>query len=308
MIGGHRVTLDIDEQATLLAATVDFNADALGRARALLTGAPVVRLLGIGSSRHAAGYGAHALDILGGVPATVLAAPGAHVAQPAFGPSAPVIVLSQSGETPALVDAARQARAAGAAIISITNAPGSPLEAMADVALECQAGEERVIAATKSVTTQAVLLRALAAPFDADPLTRAVQAALAADVEQHVVGDPPAAVVCNGFAAEWIADEIALKLAEMAGRAVTAEPLVEHLHGPVAARGPVLAFVDDADPNVAALGADDVVRVPHPSTGDPSLDAIVTLVLGQRVALAWSRRLGEDADAPRGLQKVTATR
>jgi len=306
--GGRLVSLDIAEQPAVLDAALAGNGGGLVRGRAVLAGARVVRLLAIGSSRHAAGYGASVLDVLGGVPATVLPAPGAAVAQPGFGPDTPVIVLSQSGSTPSLVEAAQSARAAGAPIISITNVPGSPLESMADVALQCRAGEERVVAATKSVTAQAVLLRALAVPFDVRPLIRAVVTALAIDVDPFVVGEPPDAVVCGGVGAEWVAEEIALKLAEMAGRSVSAEPLVEHLHGPVAAAGPVLAFVDPADPNAPALGGDGVVRVPVPSTGDASLDAIVTLVMGQRVALAWARALGEDPDAPRGLQKVTATR
>jgi glucosamine--fructose-6-phosphate aminotransferase (isomerizing) len=174
--------------------------------------------------------------------------------------------------------------------------------------LQCGAGDERVVAATKSVTTQAALLRALAQSFEPGPLLAGIEAALVADIDRYVLGDPPEAVVCGGFGAEWIADEIALKLAEMAGWAVSAEPLVEHLHGPVAARGAVLAFVDPADPNAAGLGGETVVVVPTPPTGDASLDAIVTLVLGQRVARAWALHLGEDPDAPRGLQKVTSTR
>lgn len=308
MTGGRLVAADIADQAVVLPAALDGNQRALRVARELLEGARVVRLLAMGSSRHAAGYGAQCIDVLGRLPATVLPAPGAAVALPRFGSQTPVVVLSQSGRTPALVDAAARARAAGSAVVAVTNAADSPLEELADVTLRCGAGEERVVAATKSVTAQAVLLRALAAPYDGSPLWRAVDHALGTGLDDAVAGHPPAAIVCGGFAAEWIADEIALKLAEMAGRAATAEPLVEHLHGPVAAAGPVLAFVDGADPNGAALAVSDVVRVPLQVTGDPSLDAIATLVLGQRVALAWAHRLGEDADAPRGLRKITATR
>ena len=308
MTAGQLVALDIEEQRSCLAAAVDANARALESARSLVSSARVVRLLGIGSSRHAAGYGASCLDVLAGVPATVLPAPGAAVALPRFAADSPVIVLSQSGETPSLVEAARAARSAGAPLVAVTNAERSPLESVADVVLRCGVGAERVVAATKSVTAQAVLLRALARRFEVLSLAGAVEEALSVDVSGFVVGQPPASVVCGGFAAEWVADEIALKLAEMAGRSVSAEPLVEHLHGPVAAAGPVLAFVDTDDPNASALDGADVVRVPTPSTGDPSLDAIVTLVLGQRVARAWALHLGEDPDAPRGLRKVTATR
>ena len=307
--GDLLVARDITEQASVLQGALVANGDAIERARSVIAGARVVRLVGIGSSRHAAGYGALALDVLGGTPATVLPAPGEAVAIPAFDAHAPVIVLSQSGETPSLVAASRDARAAGAPIICVTNSSRSPLESLATVTLHCAVGDERVVAATKSVTAQMVLLRALAAPFDASSLTDAVVAALAVDVESSLGAETPVAVVCSGFAAEWVADEIALKLAEMAGLAIAAEPLVEHLHGPIAASGSALAFVDGDDPNADALGSDDVVRVPlPPTTGDSSLDAVATLVVGQRVALAWALRLGEDPDAPRGLNKVTATR
>jgi glucosamine--fructose-6-phosphate aminotransferase (isomerizing) len=306
--GGRLVATDIADQAAVVPAALGSNARALTTARRVLAGARIVRLLGVGSSRHAAGYGALALDVFGAVPAAVMPAPGAAVARPAFGPDAPVVVLSQSGRTPALVAAAGEARATGAPVVAVTNSPGSPLEDLADVVLACRAGDERVVAATKSVTTQMALLRALAAPLEAAVLGRVIGAALEAPVG-HALGDaPPATVVCGGFAAEWIADEIALKLAEMAGRSVSAEPLVEYLHGPVAAAGPVLAFVDEGDPNDAALDRPGVTRLTGPSTGDRSLDAIATLVLGQRIAAAWAERLGEDPDAPRGLRKVTATR
>jgi glucosamine--fructose-6-phosphate aminotransferase (isomerizing) len=309
MSKGRLVEADIAEQPEVLRQALAANADAVAEAQRLLARRPLVRLLGIGSSRHAAGYGAACLDVLAGIPAAVLPAPGAAVARPPFMAGVPVVVLSQSGRTPALLDAAAAARQVGAPVVAVTNEPGSPLEQLADVTLACSAGPERVVAATKSVTAQAVVLRAVAGPVDATALDEAVRAALALDFADVVHGPPPAAVVCGGFAAEWVADEIALKFAEMAGRTVGAEPLVEHLHGPVAAGGPVLAFVDPSDPNAAALpDGRGAVRVAPPRSGDPSIDAIATLVLGQRLALAWARHLGEDADAPRGLQKVTATR
>ena len=45
-----------------------------------------------------------------------------------------------------------------------------------------------------------------------------------------------------------------------------------------------------------------------PSTGVPSLDAIVGVVVGQRIAHAVALATGQDPDADRGLQKVTRTR
>ncbi|MFA5787868.1 MAG: SIS domain-containing protein [Actinomycetota bacterium] len=317
---GAKAAADIAEQPQVVARALERNATRLEQARALVQRSSLVRLLAIGSSRHAAGYGGQALEILGDIPATVMPAPGAAVPLPRLHADQIVIVLSQSGRTPALLDAAKAAREAGVQVIAVTNEPDSPLEAIATVTLSCEAGPERVIAATKSVTSQAVLLRALACPIDKPNVEALIEAMRRAveevDSTKAVRGEIPRTVVCSGFAGEWIADEIALKFAEMTGRLVAAEPLVEHLHGPVAAPAFTLAFLDPADPNTEALsGHRRLVRVgPHasydlltPTTGDASLDSLVWLVIGQRIVMAWAHLLGEDPDAQRGLSKITLT-
>lgn len=303
---------DLADQPAALSRVLDVNAVALDDARALLSGARSVRLLGTGSSRHAAGVGAAALE-LAGVHADVPPAPGAAVPPLVLGPDDVLVAVSQSGETPALVTAAARARALGCRVVAVTNAGGT-LARSADVALDCAAGPERVVAATKSVTTSVLLLRALAGDVDTAPLVAAVRELLFADTGALVAGAHPTHVVAGGLGAEWVAAEVALKLAETGGRLLTSEPLVEHLHGPVAVPATVLALVEPADPNIAAL-VGDVVRVgPDPSYAlptrpldDPACAAVLALVAGQVAALAWGRRTGVDADAPRGLSKVTRT-
>jgi glucosamine--fructose-6-phosphate aminotransferase (isomerizing) len=303
------VEQDMAEQPDVIVRALERNADALERARARIAEAAFVRLVGIGSSRHAAGYGATALENLRGVPASVAAAPGEAVGMGALVPGHVAIVVSQSGRTPALVRAAHTLKDAGATIVSVTNDPSSELDELADVPLRCDAGAERVVAATKSVVAQCVLLRALAAPFDPSALGAATAATLEdGDLAARATGDAPDTVVASGFAAEWVSAEIALKFAEMAGRPAAGESLVEFLHGPVAAARRVVAFVRPDDPNAQALPAAVRIVPPLPSPGDDTLDAIVTLVAGQVIAHAWSLALGEDPDAPRGLSKVTPTR
>jgi glucosamine--fructose-6-phosphate aminotransferase (isomerizing) len=317
---GLLAAADIADQTDVLGAVLDRNAGELVRARALLRPARVVRLVGFGSSKHAAGYGAEALDVLGGLPATVLPAPGAAVPTPQPHADEPLIVLSQSGRTPALIAVAERAAASGVAVIAVTNEPKSPLEEIASVTLGCHAGAERVVAATKSVTAQCLLLRALADDVPAQmhsSLVDAVQRSAHLEGAGAVGATRPAAVVAAGFAAEWIADELALKLTEMAGFAVTSNSVVEHFHGPKASGEAVLAFLDPQDPNsgelaqmpnVTTVGPNPAFDVETPTTGDASLDAIVALVAGQRIARAWALHLGEDPDADRGLSKVTCTR
>jgi glucosamine--fructose-6-phosphate aminotransferase (isomerizing) len=317
---GERSAADIAEQPDVLARVVRRNELTLRRASSLIASARLVRFAGLGSSKHAAGYGARALDVTKGIPAAVLPAPGAGVSLPALRRDEPLVILSQSGRTPALVYLAQCARDAGVSVIAITNEPASALEKIATVTLACDAGTEHVVAATKSVSAQMLLVRALAVrPVDlgVDTLVDAVTKTLEIDVTPALGKHPPRGIVCAGFAAEWIADEIALKFAETVGLPATSESVVEHFHGPRATETSVLAFLDPTDPNsvelatldhVTTVGPHESYHVVTPATGDPTLDAIVTLIAGQRIVRAWALHLGEDPDADRGLSKVTQTR
>lgn len=303
---------DLGDQPFALGQVLDLNAGALAAARPLLASARSVRLLGTGSSRHAAGLGAAALE-LAGIRADVPPAPGADVPLPVLDRDDVLVAVSQSGETPALLTAVQRARERGCWVIGVSNGGGT-LARLADIHLDCATGPERVVAASKTVTTSALLLRALAGDVDVAPLVAAVRAVLAADTSAVVAGAHPTHVVAGGLGAEHVAAEVALKLAETGGRLLTAEPVVEHLHGPVAVPATTLALVHPLDPNAARLTGD-VVRV-GPDTSydlvtadlaDLACAAILSLVAGQVVALAWARRTGVDPDAARGLSKVTCT-
>lgn len=318
MTGSSGAAADIAEQPDVLSRVIRQNSAQLSAALDAIAGARVVRFAALGSSKHAAGYGAACLETFCALPAVVLPAPGAAVPLPQPRPDEPLVVLSQSGATPALITVVKRASRAGVTVLAITNEPGSPLEDIADITLACDAGPERVVAATKSVTAQCLLLRALAkepSHSEISSLVRAVHDVLSLDMCAALGTQPPSAVVAAGFASEWIADEIALKLAEMCGLPVTSESLVEHFHGPRAAGAPTVAFLAGRDPNAAGLsrdvsriGPDESFDVLTPTVGDASLDAIVSLVVGQRLALTWAAKLGVDPDADRGLSKVTGTR
>lgn len=309
---GAQFARDVREQPAALSRVLVVNAAALRAARDLVRTATSVRLLGVGSSRHAAGLGAACLE-LAGIRADAPPAPGADVPPPVLRPGDVLVAVSQSGETPALVAAVRLARDSGCRVVTVTNSPGT-LARQADVALHCTAGPERVVAASKSVTSSALLLRALAGDVDVDALVAAVTELLDADLTRLTAGAHPTHVVAGGLGAEHVAAEVALKMAETGGRLLTSEPVVEHLHGPAAVPATVLALVHPSDPNAQQLTGD-VVRIgPDPSyelatadLADPASAAVLRLVAGQLAALAWSRRGGVDADAARGLSKVTRT-
>ena len=282
----------------------------------------LVHFAGIGSSRHVAGFGAACVELMAGLPAVLMASPGAAVARPAIRAGELLVVVSQSGQTPALVELAGTARAAGATVIVLTNTPGSALSSVAHLVVPCGAGSETVVPATKSVTVMMLQLRAMCGPIDPAARNRLSQ------LTEHLVSDPlvaelaarhplPGLVVAGGFAAEWVADEVAIKLAEVSAHLAVAESVVDFLHGPAAVPAATLAFLDPDDPNTPAVlarpqvltvGPDDSYDLTLARTGEPALDAIAAVVAGQVLALEWSRAHGIDPDDPRGLQKVTLTR
>jgi glucosamine--fructose-6-phosphate aminotransferase (isomerizing) len=73
-----------------------------------------------------------------------------------------VLVISQSGETADTLEALREARLRDAATISVTNHASSTMAQLADCSLTTRAGIEKAVPATKSFTTQLLVLHLLA--------------------------------------------------------------------------------------------------------------------------------------------------
>lgn len=306
-----RIEDDIDDQVDVLRDVVASNAREIQVASAAIATAEAVRVLAVGSSRHAGGFGAGALRRFAASHVWLAPAPGHGI--DACGPKESVAVaVSQSGETPSVLEAAYDCKRLGAALVVITNNADAHLAALGDVVLRCDAGPERVVPATKSVTSAMLLLLAVARSardLDIASLGRVVSRAICADLSDSLDAKPPTCVVVSGTCGEWIADEIALKFAEVARLPVASEPLVEFIHGHAGAHRNVLAFAEPADPNVAILRQQSDTRlIQVPSTGDPWLDPIPTTVIGQRLAVCWARAVGTDPDDSAGLTKVVATR
>lgn len=187
-----------------------------------------------------------------------------------------VLVLSQSGETADTLAALREATSRGARTISITNVEGSTMAREADATLLTRAGKEVAIAATKSFTTQLVLLHLLSlllgrergrlsAPEVADNLKQlaAVPAILEAALpawETRMAEIVPSFAEAEAFlflgrALHYpIAREGALKLKEVSYIHAEAYPTGELKHGPNALLGEgaplvIIATRDEADPS-----------------------------------------------------------
>jgi glucosamine--fructose-6-phosphate aminotransferase (isomerizing) len=156
---------EIYEQPDAIAATLSnylrgdgLNPDAFKALAEALRGHERIVIAASGSSRHAGLAAEITLEDLAGLTVDVEYASeycyrSTHTLQ-----NPGVIVISQSGETADTLAALREAKARGLASVAITNHAGSTMAKEADASLPTYAGVERAIPATKSFTTQLVVL------------------------------------------------------------------------------------------------------------------------------------------------------
>ena len=298
-----------------------------------------------GTSDHAATYAKYAWAALAGYP-VALATPSLHSLYntPPRMDGALGVGISQSGESPDIVSVLEEGRRQGRPTLAITNNGASPLAAAADHVIELHAGEERSVAATKTYTASCAVMALLAATFSGDAqhlaairqLPEAVDATLqlstgvAQRAERYRYMDQ-CVVVGRGYNYAT-AFELALKLKELTYVMATAYSSADFRHGPIATVSPglpVILIMPDGVvfPDMLSLarelqerGAELLVVTDQPSahplattllqlpSGLPEwLTPITAIVPGQLLALHLALAKGLDADAPRGLRKVTLT-
>jgi len=335
---------EIFEQPAALRATLGALLPRRGEIRRLAAGTRQVLLIARGTSDNAAVYGLYLLQVQAGLLAT-LASPSVATSYRSRLDLSGVlaVALSQSGRTEEIVDTLAWAGECGARTLAITNGPGSPLAAAAEVALVTEAGPERAVPATKTFTTQlaalAVLALGLGAPLDAgelqavpDEIDRMLADGL--DLEPIVTELAGAAgVVVSGRGLAYSAAlELALKLKEACYLHAMGLSYADLLHGPMAVvdaqtpaiivaadSGPVLAGTIDLARRVTATGARAYAIGGGPGLAEVSSRALPgprlpewlaplgLIVPGQLLTEALARRRGIDPDSPRGLSKITQT-
>jgi glucosamine--fructose-6-phosphate aminotransferase (isomerizing) len=165
-----------------------------------------------------------------------------------------VIAVSQSGRSPDLIEVVAAARRGGALTIAIVNAADSPLARAAEHVIDCRAGEERAVAATKSYVAELAAGAALVAGLSgsaalSDGLAR-LPAMLAdsldviarsvhddAPIVADFAGSERSIVIGRGF--EYpTALETALKLKETGRLFAEGYSAADFSHGPVVLSGP----------------------------------------------------------------------
>jgi glucosamine--fructose-6-phosphate aminotransferase (isomerizing) len=340
MTPGTLMAREMAEQPRVLRALAARRDEIAGAVRAVvprdLRG---VHFAARGSSDQAAVFGRYLAELASGRPAG-LVAPSVHTRYGAHGDyrGHVVVALSQSGETPEIVTVCERLRSAGAVTIAIVNDAATPLGLAADVAIAIDAGPERAVPATKTVTGQFLAAAVLATALGPLPFTPDDVAGAADAVAAVLDDEAPAAVV----AARWLeadrlvvsgrgllsaaAQEAALKLKETSG--VLAEGLssADLLHGPIGAVGadvPALVLDDggpttgdarelagrlrDAGAPITVCAPTSAADLPIPAGLHWALAGIAAVVRAQQVARELTLALGRDPDAPPGLSKITAT-
>jgi glucosamine--fructose-6-phosphate aminotransferase (isomerizing) len=231
-----------------------------------------VAVLGCGTSLNAGRVIGSAFSQLGGVPCYSIVA--SEAAETIVEPRTLVIAISQSGETADVLRAIDDLDLGTSQLIALTNNPHSTLARRADSVLDCSAGPEIGVAATKTfvaqvVTGVAMVLSALVATrrIDRDYALRHVDdlkripdlLAQAIAASQKAV--PPLVEElrdAHGFIflgrgpGVVYAAEGALKLKELTYRWAEHYPAGELKHGPLALveAGTPVVVVDSGDPRI----------------------------------------------------------
>ena len=292
-----------------------------------------------GSSDHVCTYLKYVSELLLGIP---VASVGPSVAS-VYGVRLKLkhslgITISQSGQSPDIVEMTKSAVRDGARTIAITNNAASPLADSADQLLCIHAGPERSVAATKTFVNSAVAGLAFLAEWKQDRALQDAIAGLPEKLTRAVCYDWPelresmsntTSLYSIGRGPAWaIANEAALKFKETCQLHAESFSSAEILHGPVSIVGekfPVLAFAsgDQAEKGLAQV-ADKIARMganvfitsgkstvakcmEHVRTGHPLTDPLALIVSFYAMVEKLALDRGVNPDMPRHLHKVTET-
>ena len=338
---GRLMAAEMAEQPAILEALLRRRVEIVDQVRAILPH-PLsgIVLVARGSSDHAAVYGRYVFEIASRRPAG-LAAPSIQTLYQSEvdfrGYLA--VAISQSGRTPEVVTVLRRMRASGARTVAVVNQASCPLERQADLTLNIEAGTERAVPATKSVTATLLALGIIAQALGRVPWRAREIAAIPQAISALLDDGHPLDTVARQIASAGrvivtgrglmlaAAFETALKIRETSSIFAEAISAADLRHGPIATIGPgfpvlVLAGHGGSAADARQLGAHLRRRgalvtivgpgrravIPLPAALPEALLPIAAVVRAQQLALLVARLRGRDADVPAGLSKVTLTR
>ncbi len=252
------------------------------------------------------------------------------------------IGVSQSGESSDVVEGLTTLKRAGALTVALSNDPASSLVRAADYGLLQGAGHEQAVAASKTFSTQMLLLSLLVAHWGEDKglldALHVVPEALSATLGTSSTLKELALQLTHARSMYVLgrglsyapALETALKLKETCYVHAEAYSSAEFQHGPIAAVNPsdpvLMLALDDAtstsnseaatklraaDADLSVIGKGEgalgEAAAALPAGYPPVTQAFALVVVGQLLALHLAAAKGLNPDAPRHLNKVTKT-
>ncbi|MGI6776978.1 MAG: SIS domain-containing protein [Acetivibrionales bacterium] len=299
-----------------------------------------------GTSGHAALYAKYVTEVLTGIP-VALAAPSVTTLynRQLDCKDSLVIGVSQSGKAADVLEVIKSANNSGAVTVGVTNDPASPLALEAAFHLDCSAGPEKSVAATKTFTTQMLLLAEMSAEW-ADDKGTLIELAKVPEIMSQTLSNTNSIkeaaerysfmnecfVIARGINFP-IALECALKIQETTYTRAKAFASSEFYHGPIAMVDesiPVIIFAPNGptiEDSIAMFNKlkennTNIISVSNnesllksaacglriPDTENDVISPFINAAIAQTFACNLSLCKGLNPDKPRRLNKVTITK
>jgi glucosamine--fructose-6-phosphate aminotransferase (isomerizing) len=338
---------DILEQPDVILRIAKGDTGRLKEASRLLNGRTQIFIAARGSSMNAGLYARYIFETRSHISTSpvILSTITLYGSIPLLDPKkSALLAISQSGAGEDIVACVKAFRDSGIPTIAVTNTPSSPLGDCCDVVLDCMAGPERAIPATKSYTGELAMIYALAEASMGNEDLGEILSDLAERMRYIIsISDPvlEMAVRRKWMERLWVisrgynlptALEVSLKVMETCYVHSIGISAADFLHGPIAAfgdgdvamlfsagkgsssslevgkallgEGADLIAFGDVG-ELMARGAEGIsLELPIPE----ELTPILLVLFGQFFALGLARAKGLDPDRPRRLRKVTSTR
>ena len=299
-----------------------------------------------GTSDHAAVYAKYIMEITLGIPVTLVAPSVFTVYHKNLKMDRTLVIgISQSGKAADVLEVLKAANSAGALTVSITNFQDSPLATEARYHLDCSAGLEKSVAATKTFLAQLTLLAALTAVWADEKVLLDEIRKIPLGIEDIIKNSEYISekvqryrymeecfVLARGVNYS-IALESALKIQETCYVRAKAYATSDFYHGPYAMiekNMPVFVFAPDGPSQsdvkemivkLKGSGAELIIISNNkelqelgecsftiPATNNDILSPFYNVVIAQIFACNLALAKGLNPDSPRELNKVTITK
>lgn len=299
-----------------------------------------------GTSDHAAVYGKYVIELLLGIPVSLAASSIFTIYKGKMDfKNCLAIGISQSGKAADVLEVLRSANENGGITIGITNNAESEIALESRFFLNCEAGVEKSVAATKTFTTQMYLMANLAAEWSDNASMIDEIKQLPEKISQvfEVAGTIESKVERYRFMNECfvlarginyaVSLEAALKIQETTYVRAKAFATSDFQHGPIAMieRGiPVMIFAPDGPSlkdvtsmiekleseqieTIVVSNKNDIldlgtVSFKIPETDNDIISPFFNVIVAQMFACKLALAKGLNPDKPKGLNKVTITK